>query len=84
MSLLKGKKALVFGVANERSIAWGVAKALADQGATVGLSYAVENLKKRVDPLAESIGATFVEECDVTSDEAIAEVAKKADRKRVV
>lgn len=80
MSLLKGKKALVFGVANERSIAWGVAKALADQGATVGLSYAVENLKKRVEPLAESIGATFVEECDVTSDQAILDVAAKAKK----
>src|SRR5690606_80387 len=80
MSLLKGKKALVFGVANERSIAWGVAKALAGQGATVGLSYAVENLKKRVEPLAESIGATFVEECDVTSDQAILDVAAKAKK----
>jgi enoyl-[acyl-carrier protein] reductase I len=80
MSLLKGKKALVFGVANERSIAWGVAKALADQGANVGLSYAVENLKKRVDPLAASIGATFVEECDVTSDQAIIDVAAKAKK----
>jgi enoyl-[acyl-carrier protein] reductase I len=80
MSLLKGKKALVFGVANERSIAWGVAKALADQGANVGLSYAVENLKKRVEPLAASIGATFVEECDVTSDQAIIDVAAKAKK----
>lgn len=80
MSLLEGKKALVFGVANERSIAWGIAKALHEHGATVGLSYAVEALKKRVDPLAEQIEASFVEECDVTSDEAIASVADKAKK----
>jgi enoyl-[acyl-carrier protein] reductase I len=80
MSLLEGKTALVFGVANERSIAWGVAKALHDNGAKVGLSYAGEILKKRVDPLAASIGSTFVEECDVTKDEDIASVAEKAHK----
>jgi enoyl-[acyl-carrier protein] reductase I len=80
MSLLEGKKALVFGVANERSIAWGVAKALHDNGAQVGLSYAGEILKKRVEPLAASIGSTFVEECDVTKDEDIAAVAEKAHK----
>jgi len=76
--LLEGKNALVFGVANDRSIAWGCAKALHEHGARVGLSYAGEILKKRVFPLAESIGSTFVEECDVTKDADIASVAQKA------
>ena len=76
--LLEGKNALVFGVANDRSIAWGCAKALQEHGARVGLSYAGEILKKRVFPLAESIGSTFVEECDVTKDADIASVAQKA------
>src|SRR5690606_27029651 len=62
---------LVFGVANKNSIAWGIAQALHSEGAELGFSYAGEILKKRVEPLAESIGAPFVEECDVTSDEAI-------------
>ncbi|HLE73417.1 MAG TPA: SDR family oxidoreductase, partial [Anaerolineales bacterium] len=57
--LLEGKNALVFGVANDRSIAWGCAKALHEHGAKVGLSYAGEILKKRVVPLAESIGSSF-------------------------
>ncbi len=80
MQLLEGKNALVFGVANERSIAWGVTKALHEHGAKIGLSYAGEILKKRVYPLAESIGSTFIEECDVTKDEDIASVAEKAQR----
>jgi len=78
MSLLQGKKALVFGVANERSIAWGIAKAFHEHGATLGLSYAGEVLERRVMPLAESIGCTFVESCDVTSDEQITQVAERA------
>ncbi len=80
MQLLEGKNALVFGVANERSIAWGVTKALHEHGAKIGLSYAGEILKKRVYPLAESIGSTFIEECDVTKDEDIASVAEKAQK----
>lgn len=80
MKLLEGKNAIVFGVANERSIAWGVTKALAEHGAKIGLSYAGEILKKRIFPLAESIGSTFVEECDVTKDEDIASVAEKAKK----
>lgn len=76
--LLEGKNALVFGVANDRSIAWGVTKALQEHGAKIGLSYAGEILKKRVVPLAESIGSDFVEECDVTKNEAITAVAEKA------
>ena len=78
MGLLEGKNALVFGLANERSIAWGITQALHREGANIGISYAGEVLKRRVDPLAERIGCTWVEECDVTRDEDIDSVAKKA------
>jgi len=77
MGLLEGKTALVFGLANERSIAWGITKAFHEQGATLGLSYAGEALERRVRPLAESIDCTFVEPCDVTSDEQIEQVAQR-------
>lgn len=69
MGILEGKKALIFGVANKRSIAWGIAQAFHREGASLAFSYAGEVLKKRVVPLAESIGVDFVEECDVTKDE---------------
>ncbi|MAZ48271.1 MAG: enoyl-[acyl-carrier-protein] reductase FabI [Halobacteriovoraceae bacterium] len=69
MSLLAGKKALIFGVANDRSIAWGVAQEFKKQGAQIALSYVNDALKKRVLPLAESIGADFTFEMDVTNDE---------------
>jgi enoyl-[acyl-carrier protein] reductase I len=78
MEILKGKTALVFGVANERSIAWGITRAFHAAGATIGLSYAGENLERRVRPLAESIGVTFVQPCDVSDDAQIAAVAQKA------
>lgn len=78
MSLLTGKTALIFGVANNRSIAWGIAKAFHDHGAKIGLSYAGEILERRVKPLAEEIGVTFVEPCDVTQDAEIASIAEKA------
>ena len=69
MGLLDGKKALIFGVANDHSIAWGIAKALHDEGATLGFSSVESLLERRVRPLATSIGSTFVEPCDVQSDE---------------
>jgi enoyl-[acyl-carrier protein] reductase I len=68
MGLLEGKNALVFGVANDHSIAWGIARALHAEGATVGFSSIESLIEKRVRPLAESIGSTFVEPCDVQSD----------------
>lgn len=81
MGILEGKNALVFGVANKRSIAWGITEAFLHEGATVGLSYAGEILEKRVFPLAEEAGIDFVEQCDVTSDEQIeALFAKARDR----
>jgi enoyl-[acyl-carrier protein] reductase I len=78
MGLLSGKTALIFGVANDHSIAWGIARAFAREGATLGFSYAGEALAKRVRPLAASVNATFVEECDVARDEDIAAVMDKA------
>ena len=65
---LQGKNALIFGVANERSIAWGIAEELHRAGANLAFTYAGEILEKRVKPLAESVGSKFVEPCDVTSD----------------
>jgi enoyl-[acyl-carrier protein] reductase I len=69
MSLLAGKKALIFGVANDHSIAWGIAKAFHEQGAEVGFSSLEMLIEKRVQPLADSIGAKFVEPGDVQKDE---------------
>jgi enoyl-[acyl-carrier protein] reductase I len=77
-TLLQGKTALIFGVANERSIAWGIAKAFYEHGAQVALSYAGEALERRVRPLAESIGAEFIELCDVADDTQIRGVADRA------
>lgn len=78
MALLSGKTALIFGVANDHSIAWGIARAFAREGATLGFSYAGEALAKRVGPLAASVNASFVEQCDVAKDEDIAAVMQKA------
>jgi enoyl-[acyl-carrier protein] reductase I len=78
MSLLQGKTALVFGVANDHSIAWGIARALHAHGARLGFSYGAPPLERRVRPLAESVGSTFIEPCDVASDEAIDTVFRKA------
>ena len=74
MGLLKGKNALVFGVANDHSIAWGIARAFHEQGAEVGFSSVESLIERRVKPLADSIGSTFVEPCDVQSDEQIERV----------
>ena len=74
MGLLEGRKALIFGVANDHSIAWGIAQALHAEGATVGFSSAEMLIEKRVMPLATSIGADFVEPCDVQEDADIARV----------
>lgn len=74
MGLLDGKKALIFGVANDHSIAWGIARQLHRHGALVGFSSLQSLIDKRVRPLAESIGSDFVEACDVSDDEQIANV----------
>ncbi len=66
--LLKGKRGLIMGLANDKSIAWGIAKACADAGAELAFSYQGEALKKRVEPLMASIGATEMYECDVADE----------------
>ncbi|KAA3663882.1 MAG: SDR family NAD(P)-dependent oxidoreductase [Chloroflexi bacterium] len=78
MKFLEGKKALIFGIANKNSIAWGIAKSLHAQGAEIGFSYGIPQLERRVRPLAEQLDVTFVEKCDVSSDEEIDEVFAKA------
>ncbi len=72
--LLSGKRGLIMGVANDRSIAWGIAAACAQQGAELAFTYQGEALAKRVRPLAESVGSSLVLPCDVTSDDSIDEV----------
>jgi enoyl-[acyl-carrier protein] reductase I len=69
--LMTGKRGLIMGVANERSIAWGIARAVAAQGAELAFTYQGEALGKRVAPLAQSIGVDFVVPCDVTDDASI-------------
>src|ERR687889_71422 len=69
--LLSGKRGLIMGVANNRSIAWGIAKAVHAQGAELAFSYQGESLKKRVEPLAAEAGSDFVVECDVNDDAAV-------------
>lgn len=78
--LMAGKRGVILGVANNRSIAWGIAKALVAEGAELALTYQGEPLKKRVEPLAAELGATVVGHCDVTDlttvDNVFAEVGK--------
>ncbi|MBT5573856.1 enoyl-ACP reductase FabI [Alphaproteobacteria bacterium] len=69
--ILAGKKGLIMGVANNRSIAWGIASAVAAQGAQLAFTYQGDALKKRVEPLAESVGSELALECDVTSEESM-------------
>jgi enoyl-[acyl-carrier protein] reductase I len=68
MPLMAGKRGLVMGVANDRSIAWGIAKTVREHGAELAFTYQGEALGKRVRPLAESLGSDFVVEADVTSE----------------
>jgi enoyl-[acyl-carrier protein] reductase I len=68
-SLMSGKRGLVMGVANDKSIAWGISAQLAAQGAELAFSYQGEALEKRVRPLADSVGSKIMVECDVTSDD---------------
>ena len=69
--LLQDKKAVIFGIANEKSIAWAIARAFHEQGAEIAITYAGETLEKRVRPLAESIDAKAVIPCNVSSDDDI-------------
>ena len=69
--LLKGKRGLIMGVANERSIAWGIARAMAAEGADLAFSYQGEAFGKRVEPLAASVGSDFLVDVDVSNDESL-------------
>lgn len=79
--LMQGKRGIIMGVANDKSIAWGIAEELHKAGAEIGFTYQGEVLQKRVEPLAASVGSTLVIPCDVTDqasiDAAFAEVEKK-------
>jgi enoyl-[acyl-carrier protein] reductase I len=78
---MQGKRGLIMGLANDRSLAWGIAKALGDAGAELAFSYQGEALEKRVRPLAEQLGSNMLLDCDVSSmdalDESFAQLAKK-------
>ena len=67
--LMAGRKGLIMGVANDRSIAWGIASAVASQGAELAFTYQNESIARRVTPLAESVGSSLVYECDVSNDD---------------
>jgi enoyl-[acyl-carrier protein] reductase I len=68
---MKGKRGLIMGLANDRSLAWGIAKALHEQGAEMAFSYQGEALERRVRPLAEQVGSDFLIECDVSTAEGV-------------
>ena len=79
--LMEGKRGLIMGLANDKSLAWGIAKALSAQGAELAFSYQGEALEKRVRPLAEQVGSDFLIDCDVSDmaalDATFADLAKE-------
>ena len=83
-TLMNGRRGLIMGVANNRSIAWGIAKAVAAQGASLAFTYQGDALKKRVEPLAAEVGSDLVLPCDVTDtasmDAVFAELARRWDK----
>jgi enoyl-[acyl-carrier protein] reductase I len=80
-TLMQGKRGLIMGVANNRSIAWGIAKATAAQGAQLAFTYQGEALKKRVEPLAAEVGSQIVLPCDVADSASIDAVFSELDRR---
>ena len=81
MKLMEGKKGIIMGVANERSLAWGIAQSLAKEGAEMIFSYQSEALYKRVKPLADQLGNVEMIECDVSNDESIDALMEKVNAK---
>jgi len=79
--MMKGKRGLVLGVANEKSIAWGIASALAAEGAELAFTYQGEGFGKRVGPLAKSVGSDMVYDADVTDDASLEAVFKDIEAK---
>ena len=78
--LMRGKRGLIFGIANNRSLAYGIAKACADAGASLALTHQGDSLKKRVEPLAAELGAKVVGHCDVTDPSTIDAVFAETDK----
>ena len=81
MGLMEGKRGIIFGVANDMSIAWGIARQLRAEGATLAFTYLNEALERRVRPLAESVDAELILPCDVSNDEEIEAVFKTVGEK---
>lgn len=81
MKLMEGKKGIVMGIANERSLAWGIAQALSAHGAEMVFSYQSEVLYRRVRPLADSLGGVEMVECDVTDEESLKSLFQKLGEK---
>jgi len=81
MNLLKGKKGLIMGVANDRSIAWGIAKKLSENGAELAFTYLGDALKKRVVPLAESLKSNFTLSCDVEKKDDVVKTFEEIKKK---
>ncbi|MDA0702044.1 MAG: SDR family oxidoreductase [Proteobacteria bacterium] len=79
--LMAGRRGLIMGVANERSIAWGIARAISAAGAEIGFTYQGDALGRRVQPLAESLGAAFVVPCDVEDEASMAAVFETAEQR---
>ena len=81
MNFLKGKKGIIMGVANDHSIAWGIAKKLSEQGADLCFTYQGESLLRRLQPLAKSIDNNFILECDVLNNESVKKTFKEIKKK---
>ena len=79
--LFEGKRVLVFGVANDRSIAWGITQAMQEQGARFAFTFAGEAFEKRVRPLAETVNTDLVLQCDVTKEDEVDEVFRQVQEK---
>ena len=80
-SLLKGKKGLIMGLANDKSIAWGIAAACASQGAELAITYQGDIMKKRAEPLAATLGATLLASCDMLDDQSLENLFKEIENK---
>ena len=80
-NLMAGKKGLIMGVANDRSIAWGIAKACHNQGAELAFTFQGDALKKRVGPLAASVASNILAPCDVTDTESMDAVFALIEKK---
>ena len=77
MGMLKGQKGVIFGIANERSIAWAIAEEFHKEGAELALNYVNPKLGERVIPLGQSIGAKIIKECNVCDDQHLVDFFKE-------